>query len=1351
MAQANPIVTDVSRIDKFEPHGDVNSVGIRWTRWARAFELFAVGKGIVNPAQKKALLLHEAGMEVQDIFYTLEVPEPGQDEDVYGVALATLNTHFTPQVNHTFERSQFRAMTQTATETVEQFITRLRQKAVYCNFTDIDESIRDQVIEKCYSQRLRRKLLERNNVTLQQLREMAQSLEAAEKRAVTMEHKPEPEAINKVSRYKQKQDFKQQDKKCYSCGKFGHYRTDSKCPARGQKCRKCHMEGHFEVCCKTKPKSKWQKNKKAAIRNIETHDLGSDEEEKTYVFTIQNRKCAKNDFSVSIGGIQTEVIIDSGATVNVIDRDLWEQLKQQKVKCQSQSKSSSRKLYPYGSNKPLTVAGSFVTDVCTQNCCVSAEFFVVEESGQALLGYDTSTQLGVLQIQDVNSIAAVHTGSRDIKTEMLEKFPKVFEGLGKLKNFQLQIPIDESVHPVSQTVRRVPYHVRSKLDEKLDELENMDVIEKVRGPSRWVSPIVVVPKKNADIRICVDMRRANEAVIRERYQIPTVDEILQDLNQSRVYSKLDIKWAYHQLELTPDSREITTFMTPRGLYRYKRLLFGVSCAPEMYNKIIQQTLGDLPGVNAIYDDVVVHGTTELEHRQNLEMVLKRLEDSGMTLNIDKCQFNMEKIDFMGYVLSEHGIGIAESKVEAIRSARTPQSVSEVRSFLGLVNFAGRFIPNLSTIAEPLNRLLRKDQSFVWEPEQNEAFDKLKDCLANVSTLAYFDINAKTQVIADASPVGLGAVLVQEQQGKPRIISYASRSLSDIERRYAQTEKEALSLVWACERFHMYLMGKTFELLTDHKPLEFIFSPKSKPCARVERWLLRMQNYSYTVRHIPGTSNIADSLSRMLSATEVNSKVNDTEEYLRFVVEEAVPNAMTVAELERASLEDEEFRNLRECLVSGKWYQLQQKEYLTVKSELCVVGHLILRGTRIVIPKLLRDQVLALGHEGHPGIVIMKQRLRSKVWWPKMDRDIEQWSKACYGCQLVSQPEKVEPMTRTELPSRPWEHLAADFLGPLPSGDYIFAIVDYYSRWIDLAVMKSTTAEKMVDSLKQIFSTHGLPVSITTDNGPQFVSDHFKTYCEVNGIVHRKTTPLWPQANGEIERQNRSILKRLKIAQAEKKDWKSELQTYLMMYRSAPHTTTGVSPAELLFNRVMRTKLPDIHKYSETDYYVRDRDAEKKAQGKIYSDAKRGATPSNIQPGDFALMKKNKENKLSATYHSDPFKVVEKNGNSVVLESKEGVQYKRNVSHVKKFVNPKSFVNVSSENVNEKLFSENLIPSGNSCDEICTPSDVQETPSVNSSAEETEDGVQDQTKTSPQISRPVRQRCLPAKFKDFVMN
>ncbi|CAC5425334.1 unnamed protein product [Mytilus coruscus] len=292
------------------------------------------------------------------------------------------------------------------------------------------------------------------------------------------------------------------------------------------------------------------------------------------------------------------------------------------------------------------------------------------------------------------------------------------------------------------------------------------------------------------------MRRTNEAVVREKYPIPTVEEILQDLNQSKVYSKLDIKWAFHQIELSQESRDITAFMTHQGLFRYKRLMFGISCAPEMYNKIIHQALGGLPGVNSIYDDIIVHGKSEEEHNRNLEQLLCRLLEKGLTLNIDKCQFNMERIEFMGHILSEHGIGVSDSQLQAIKEARKPQTVTEVKSFMGLVNFTGRFIPNLATIAEPLNRLMKKNKPFNWGPEQDDAFEKLKQCLANNTNLAYFDINADTQVIADASPVGLGAVLVQKQGDSHKIICYASRSLSEIERRYSQTEKEALGLVWA---------------------------------------------------------------------------------------------------------------------------------------------------------------------------------------------------------------------------------------------------------------------------------------------------------------------------------------------------------------------------------------------------------------------------------------------------------------------------------------------------------------------------------------------------------------------------
>jgi transposase InsO family protein len=320
-------------------------------------------------------------------------------------------------------------------------------------------------------------------------------------------------------------------------------------------------------------------------------------------------------------------------------------------------------------------------------------------------------------------------------------------------------------------------------------------------------------------------------------------------------------------------------------------------------------------------------------------------------------------------------------------------------------------------------------------------------------------------------------------------------------------------------------------------------------------------------------NIADSLSHLLSETWKTSETSETEEYLRRIVDESVLIAMSSDEIERASKKDKECDEIRKCLKTGRWFEINFKEYLAVKSELCALGDLILRGTRIAIPQELHERVLELGHKGHPGIVVMKQRLHSKVWWPNMDRDVEQWCKRCYGCQLVSKPERPEPMVRTELPSRPWEHLAADFMGPLLSGHHLFAVVDYYSRWVEIAIMTTTpNAEKAVEALEKMLMTHGLPNSITTDNRPQFISQYFKQYCEQNGIVHRHTTALWPQANREIERQNRSFLKRLKIAHSEKKNWHDELQKYLFMYRATPQSTKGVNPAELLFGKKLRTKL-----------------------------------------------------------------------------------------------------------------------------------------------------------------------------------
>lgn len=1332
---ARLITTDLGGVPPFDCLGDQTTVGVRWKKWKRAFELFIEGKGIKDAKQKKALLLHCGGMEMQDIYFTFpEAPQPEENETVFEVTMKQLDTYFTPQVNSAYERHLFRAMKQLPNETIDQFITRLRQKAEFCDYGDkINESIRDQVIEKCNSSHLRRKLLEKGkDLTLNQLQTTARALEASESQAFNMENVRT--AVNRVQVQRSQTHVTKSNKsgnpissssrRCFRCDKEGHLQNSENCPARNKECNKCHKLGHFAKCCKTKTRNyqpmgrNRENNRGGKIRtNVRLVDsVEEDKDNSDYAFSITNGK--QPTINVNLGGVKTEMIIDSGASCNVIDKVMWEWLKTNKIKCES--RKTDKHLYSYGSDTPMKVIGSFCALIEVGKEALKAEFIVVEEKGQALLGRDTAIKLKVLKLGTDVQINVVNEGN-----DIFVKYSDCFEGLGKLKNFTLEIPIDKEITPVAQPLRRIPFHLRERVEKKIAELEQLDVIEKATGPTPWISPVVVVPKSNMDIRLCVDMRQANTAIVRERHPIPTVDEVLHDLNQSKIFSKLDIKWAFHQLELSEESRSITTFVTHKGLYRYKRLMFGISCAPEMYQRVIQQALQGCEGVRNIFDDIIVHGATIDEHDSRLRKLLDRIREKGLTLNKEKCKFRMPELVFMGHLLSARGIGPAKSKIEAVVEARRPETQSEIRSFLGLVNYSARFIPDLATVSEPLRRLTRKGEKFKWEEEQEQAFNELKKRLTNATTLGYYDPKAKTIVITDASPVGLGAVLVQEQDNERRIICYASRTLSDVEKRYSQTEKEALGIVWACERFHMYLHGTEFELHTDHKPLEFIYSSKSKPCARIERWVLRLQPYKFTVRHIAGKHNIADCLSRMTTKSDPYF-VEDSESYVRFVAEEATPIALSTRQIERESENDNELKDVIQCLKTGRWDKIQNKAYLTVKTELCCIGKLMLRGTRIVIPLRLREQILKLAHEGHPGIVAMKRRLRSKVWWPGIDKDAEHFVKTCYSCQIVGMPQPHEPIKTTELPTGPWQHIAADLMTPsLPSGDHLFVVVDYYSRYVEVEILKSTTTDKIIASLRKMFLIHGLPLSISTDNGPQFIAREFKEFMKEQDIYHRRTTPLWPQANGEIERQNRSLLKRIKIAQVEKKNWKEELSSYLMMYRTTPHSTTGVSPAELLFRRKIRTRLPGIDDYSHLaeDQDIRDRDSEKKEKGKMYIDEKRGARESDVKTGDTVLLKQKPENKLTPTFSTEPYRVMEKIGNSVTVESPSGVQYRRNTTHVKKLLD-----NDNSET--------NNIPHSENSDDV------------------TDVDITNQTEVDKETlvpSRPSRVHKMPEKFKDFVVS
>ena len=346
----------------------------------------------------------------------------------------------------------------------------------------------------------------------------------------------------------------------------------------------------------------------------------------------------------------------------------------------------------------------------------------------------------------------------------------------------------------------------------------------------------------------------------------------------------------------------------------------------------------------------------------------------------------------------------------------------------------------------MRKLTRKNEQFCWGKEQQNSFQKLKQSLSEKDTLGYFSLNAeKTRLITDASNVGLGAVLVQQNRGQTKVISYASRTLTEAEKKYSKTEKEGLAVVWACEKFHLYLYGIPFELITDHKPLEGLYSSKSRTNARIQRWMLRLIPYTYSIRYMPGLQNIADALSRLVS----NFKPNDTdrrnhaEEYIQFIAREATPKSISTREVEEASKYDRELSDVRDSLSQAKWNKsLTVNNYFPIRSELSRIRYLVLRGTRLIIPQALPLRCIQLAQEGHLGIVGTKHMLRSKVWWPNMDKEVEHYVKSCHGCQITSTMPNPEPLKPTQLPSGPWEDLAVDLLGPLPSGHYdgVFSVL-----------------------------------------------------------------------------------------------------------------------------------------------------------------------------------------------------------------------------------------------------------------------------------------------------------------------
>ena len=495
----------------------------------------------------------------------------------------------------------------------------------------------------------------------------------------------------------------------------------------------------------------------------------------------------------------------------------------------------------------------------------------------------------------------------------------------------------------------------------------------------------------------------------------------------------------------------------------------------------------------------------------------------------------------------------------------------------------------------------------------------------------------------------------------------------MERRYSQLEREALSVKFGCLKFDHYLRGDPgFEVIRDHKPLLGLYRPGSRPPPRIERWALHIQHLNFHMGYEPGAQNAADVLSRqpIPPRRAINpSKLADTRA-INTVISTSLSRACTVEEVRSATTGDAVLQAIINSLASSNWSNPQVHPYYAHRFELTSCDGILLRGNRILIPDSLRKRVLELAHQGHQGIAKTKSRLRSKVWWPGMSTEADAFVRQCQPCTLASTSptQAVAPLKPTPLPKAAWLYLGMDFVGPFPTGENLLVLIDYYSRFPGVEIMKKITADALEPCLRRIFAWYGIPQRIVTDNAQTFCSTSFANLMAEYGIQHRKITPLYPRANGEVERLNTNINKVVKTAIAAARNWRFALDDWLLAYWNTPHSTTEQTPAVLMFGRNLNNKLPALNPKSPKaidSTSIRKRDTTKKAQSKRYHDNKNKVALPNLKVGDTVVIRNEKKSKLCLPWLKTPFKVTAVKGDSVIVEG-ENQRLMRHSTAVKKF-------------------------------------------------------------------------------------
>lgn len=1163
-----------------------------WLSYTERVDAFFNANGIEDDEKKKWIFLSTVGTSTYATLRSLLAPAKPKEKK-YKELMATLSSHFSPPPSEIAESFRFNTRVQLENESVATFVAELRQMAEHCNFgAALNRMLRDRLVCGIRDKTVQQRLLVEKNLTLEKAVEISRSAEAAERNATEIQRghvdattSGNQEGTTNHLKFHRKKNGQQgpkgqkwkdpkatakkkpgpQDKAsaCIRCGFRDHKSPD--CPHINTKCYKCEKVGHLASCCL----SKTDKPKKQSTKQVNVLESVGEPSE-YYLHALQAKSTVKPiTVTFMVNGLPIEMELDSGSPVSLISEDTY--LSHQR----SLPRPAETDIKLKCIRGPIPVQGTLTVDVSLGETKSQQTLLVVSCKSPNLCGRDWMAAFDLLPRQ-VNSTQLGETATDRGVRETLQEFEEVFKpGCGAFKGPPVHVDVLPDAQPRYYRARSVPYALRDKVELELQRLEEEGIITAI-DHSDWASPIVPVLKADGkSVRICGDYKLGvNPAVMTTQYPLPKVEDIFASLQGGVKFSKLDFREAYNQLLVDKETSKLLVINTHRGLFAYNRLAFGVSSAPALFQRRMEETLQGIPGTSVYLDDVLVTGKTDAEHLENLRKVLQKVKDSGLKLKREKCEFFKESLCYLGHEINAEGLKPSKKNAEAIIEAPEPRDVSELRSYIGLLSYYGKFIPNLSTVLAPLYALLHKNTRWQWTDTERKAFVESKNAIMEARVLTHYDPSKELVLACDASPYGVGAVLSHRKDGVESPLAFASRTLTPAERNYSQLEKEALAIIFGVTRYRDYLLCRSFVLITDHKPLVGIFrEDKAIPAmtaSRIQRWALTLGAYRYSIEHRPGRLNgNADAMSRLPLKTAHTDPPEPPE--LVNSISSLEKLEISVKQLQQFTSSDKDLSQVLQWVEEG-WPQKPPDKSLQPfwnrRDELSVHRNLLYWGNRVVVPTPARQHILDLLHETHQGMVVMKGMARSLVWWPNMDAEVERCSRQCSQClQNSPMPPKAEPVPWPE-PKECWERLHLDYAGPF-EGKMLLVLVDAKSKWLEVIIVASATSEQTVEHLRDIFARFGLPRCIVTDNGTPFTGQPFQDFVQGNGIKHLRTAPFHPASNGLAERAVRTVKDGLK--KTEGRDLKLRLAQWLLMYRRAPRPN-GTSPAKQMLAYRMKARL-----------------------------------------------------------------------------------------------------------------------------------------------------------------------------------